>query len=85
MKQKDIALVVVIGLIGAIISLLVSNMLFSAPSKRQTSIEVVQTFTADFPTPDKRYFNSDAVNPTKIISIDKNVNQAPFGSSTAPQ
>lgn len=73
MKQKDIALIVVIALFGAVISLVISNMLFSSPAKRQEQVEIVQPLTADFPTPDKRYFNKDSFDPTQIIRIGQEV------------
>jgi hypothetical protein len=78
MKQKDIALVVVMVIISAAISLTVSKLFFGSPANREQQVEVVQPITANFPAPDKHYFNKDAFNPTKLITIDPNANTNPF-------
>jgi hypothetical protein len=81
MKQKDIALIIVIVAVSAVVSLLLSNAIFGSPSKRNQKAEVVQPITADFPQPDTRYFNSQAIDPTQVITIQQNANSAPFNSS----
>lgn len=82
MKQKDIALIAVIVVISAVTSLIVSNMVFAPPKNRQQEVEVVQPISANFPTPDTQYFNKDAFDPAKIISISNNNNPAPFSGSS---
>lgn len=84
MKQKDIALIIVVVFISAIISLFVSKAIFAPPKNRQQEVEVVQPITADFPKPDSKYFNSQAFDPTQLITIGQNANPDPF-SSTTPQ
>ena len=81
MKQKDIALIAVIVFISAIMSLLVSNVIFASPKNRQQQVEVVQPITSDFPTPDVRYFNAGAFDPAKPITIGGSPNTNPFNSS----
>lgn len=81
MKQKDIALIVVIVFISAIVSLFVSKLIFTSPKNRQQAVEVVQPITADFPHPDSRYFNSNAFDPTKLITIGQNANPDPFSGN----
>jgi len=78
MKQKDIALIIVIIFFTAIFSYFISNTLFASPKNRQTQVEVVQPITADFPTPDTRYFNGSAIDPTQTITISENANTDPF-------
>lgn len=84
MKQKDIALIAIIVLFSAVISLLISKAIFAPPKNRQQQVEVVQPITADFPKPDSRYFNDQAFDPTQLITISQNANPNPF-SSTATQ
>ena len=84
MKQKDLALIVVIIIFSTVISVLLSNLIFASPANREQQVEVVQPITDVFNKPDKRYFNQDAVNPTRIITINPNSNQNPF-SSVKPQ
>jgi hypothetical protein len=82
MKQKDIALIAVIGVISLVISVIVSNLVFGSPKNRQQQVEVVQPITAVFPPPDSRYFNSEAFDPTQLITIGQNANPDPFSGTT---
>ena len=81
MKDRDIFIIIVVVFVSAIISLFVSKAIFASPKNRQQPVEVVQPLTADFPQPDKTYFNSSAFDPTKPISIGPNDNTDPFSSS----
>lgn len=82
MKQKDLALIGVIILVSAIISLFVSNKIFASPKNRQQAVEVVQPITSDFQETDSHYFNKDAFDPTKPITIEQNQNSDPFSGTT---
>jgi hypothetical protein len=78
MKQKDIALFIVIAFVSAVISLIVSNQIISTPTNREQKVEVIDPITADFPTPDSKYFNTNALDPTQLIQIGDNTNPQPF-------
>ncbi|MDB5168690.1 MAG: hypothetical protein JWO41_46 [Candidatus Saccharibacteria bacterium] len=80
MKQKDIAMVIGIVIVSGIISLVVAKSLFGA-QKGNLTAEVVQKITADFPTPDRKYFNDKSFDPTKLITISQNDNNDPFSGS----
>ena len=82
MKQKDIALIVVIVIISGSISFFVSKWLFSVPAGRQTKVEIVTPITTEFNQPDSRYFNSDSIDPTQNITIGGSQNQAPFNDTS---
>ncbi len=77
MKQKDIALIIVISAVSAVFALLVSNFTIGAPKNRQQTAEVVEKITSNFPTPDKKYFNAESIDPTQIIRIGNDTNVAP--------
>lgn len=77
MKQKDIALIIVIAFVSAVMSILLSNVLFGAKS-RNLSAEKVDKITSQFTQPDKKYFNADAVDPTRTIRIGNDSNVTPF-------
>ncbi|HSX34904.1 MAG TPA: hypothetical protein VLF62_04640 [Candidatus Saccharimonadales bacterium] len=81
MKQKDWALVLVMAFVGAVVSLLASNFLFSSAKNKQ-SAETVDAISASFPAPPSKYFNSEATNPTQPIKIGDSNNQNPFNSGT---
>mgnify|MGYP003585616059 CR=1 FL=1 len=71
MKKKDIVIIVAIAFVSAIFSYIISNALFSTgkDSNKLLTAPVVQPISAEFPQPDPRYFNKDALNPTKDITI----------------
>jgi hypothetical protein len=72
MKQKDIALIIVMAFVSAILALVVSKLVFSAPQNRAQKAEVVDIITPEFPTPSPKYFNSNSVDPAQPISIGAN-------------
>lgn len=78
MKQKDVALIIVIAVISGIISVFISKAIITPPKNRQEKVEVVEAFSTDFPKPDTKYFNSAAIDPTQIITIGKDTNTKPF-------
>ena len=80
MKQKDIALITVIAFISAILSFVVSQLLFSTKTQQQDA-QVVPAITASFPAPDGRYFNSNSIDPTQLIQIGNQNNTNPFNGS----
>jgi hypothetical protein len=82
MKQKDIALIIVVSFISAIFSYILSNAIVGSPSSKREKVEVVEAITSDFTQPDKRYFNPDSVNPTQIIQIGNNPNNSSFRSGS---
>ncbi|HSX31591.1 MAG TPA: hypothetical protein VLE99_06775 [Candidatus Saccharimonadales bacterium] len=81
MKQKDIALIIVIAFISAVVSFLVSNKLFVTPSNREQRVEVVDPINSTFVTPDSKYFNSSSIDPTLNTQIGGSTNQNPFNGS----
>ncbi len=82
MKQKDIALIVVIVFISAIASFFLSNAIFGSASGSQAEAEVVQPIASTFPVPDKAYFNDKAFDPTQTITIGQNANTDPFNNGS---
>ena len=81
MKQKDIALVIVLAFISAIISYMISGMAFGKPADRQQKAEVVDVITADFSTPSVKYFNVNSIDPTQLIQIGNSNNPNPFSGT----
>jgi hypothetical protein len=77
-KQKDIALILVISFVSLIFGVVASNLLFNTKNSKKLKADVVTAITSDFKEPDKKYFNSNSVDPTQIIRIGENANQKPF-------
>lgn len=82
MKQKDIALIILVVVVSAVISFFISGKLFPSPKNRQRQVDVVQPITSDFPQPNSRYFNKQAFDPTQPITIGQNANPNPFNAPT---
>lgn len=81
MKQKDIALLIVIVFVSGVLSFVVSDMVFGKPADRQQTAEVVDVITSDFSLPSDKYFNNNSVDPTQLIEIGDNNNPNPFAGS----
>lgn len=82
MKQKDLILIVIIIAVSTIVSFVLSGMLISPPSSRQQDVEKVEAITTEFPLPDKRFFNKDSNNPTKLIQIGDSTKPVPFNGQS---
>ena len=82
MKQKDIALIVLIVVLSAVVSVFISKLIFASPKSRQQQASVVQPIDSSFAKPDKRYFNPTTFDPTQLITIGQNANPDPFSAST---
>jgi hypothetical protein len=70
MKQKDIGLILVVIILSAAMSLIISKLTFGRPQARQEKVEVVEAIDSNFGPPNKKYFNNDSINPTVLIEID---------------
>lgn len=81
MKQKDLALIAVVVFISIVFSLVISKFVIATPENRQQEVEVVQPISGEFQSPDKRYFNNTAFDPTEQITIGENANPNPFNST----
>ena len=78
MKQKDIALIIVIAFISAVLSFIISNKIFVTSSNRQQEVEVVDPINASFQALDQKYFNSKSIDPTQQTQVTTGNNQNPF-------
>lgn len=82
MKQKDIALIIVVVFISGFLSYFISSYLIVPSSERRAQVEVVEPIVADFSEPSKQYFNDKSINPTQTIEIGENDNKTPFESDS---
>lgn len=78
MKQKDIALILVVMIFSGMLSFFAARFLFATPADRIVKAEVVDPITSDFNRPDNKYFNDTSINPTQLIRIGDNSNVTPF-------
>jgi hypothetical protein len=80
MKQKDIALIILVAGISGVISFTVSQILFTTPQNRQQKVAVVDQITSQFTTPNSQFFNSQSINPAQSIEVQNSNNSNPFGT-----
>lgn len=81
MKQKDIALIIIVVFFSAIFSYFISNAVFASPDNRQEKVEIITPISSEFNTPDTRFFNEGSIDPTQTITIGENANPDPFNAS----
>jgi hypothetical protein len=82
MKQKDITLIVMIAVISAVFSFVISHALVGGAQSRQQTAQVVPVISTSFPTPDTKYFNTTSIDPTQLIQIGNSNNTNVFNGST---
>ena len=78
MKQKDIALIIIVVFFSAVVSILVSKIFFTSSSQRSLTAEIVEPIDPSFNQPDSAFFNERAINPTQLIKIGDDTNSQPF-------
>ena len=78
MKQKDIALIIIIAAVSGFASFFISRMIFSTPQNRQQQVEVIDVISSQFNTPSSKYFNQDSINPAQMVEVGDNNNPNPF-------
>jgi hypothetical protein len=81
MKQKDLAVIIGAAFLSGVFALLLSTLFVSSKGNSNQTAEVVQPIVADFPEPDKKYFNSESIDPTQLIRIGDSTNPTPFNDN----
>jgi hypothetical protein len=81
MKQKDIALIILIAGIAAVASFFLSHAIFASAGNRAQKAEKVDTITTEFVKPSSKYFNGNSIDPTQLIQIGDTTNSNPFAAS----
>lgn len=78
MKQKDIALILVVAIVAAVFSIVLTQAVFVSKDKKEMTAEVVEPINSSFNEPDPEVFNENAINPTQLIQIGDTNNPNPF-------
>ena len=82
MKQKDIAVIILVAFAAGIVSFIVARVVFKPP-QGSTQVPVVTAIDPNFPDVknDSKYnsiFNAKALDPTQPVQIGNNNNNVPF-------
>lgn len=80
MKQKDIITLIVTAFFSVVLSIIVSNLVFSKPSSIKQQVDVVPVVSTNFSIPNSQFFNSKSIDPTQIINIGPSNNQQVFNA-----
>lgn len=81
MKQKDILLFVSVAIFSGVLSVVLSNYLISPKKSLNKKASIVDVISTEFQPPDKKFFNENSIDPTKLITIgDNNPSNPPFSS-----
>ncbi len=78
MKKTDIATIILIASISALVAWFSANAVIGEPKQSALKIKTADTISAEVEAPDKRIFKAEAVNPTVERSIGKSANNLPF-------
>lgn len=78
MKKQDLGIIIAVAIFAGIFSLVASNLIFTPRSTKGLKAQKIDTIQATFNQPDKRYFNTESINPTQLIQIGDNSNGQPF-------
>ncbi len=81
MKQKDIALIIFIAAISAIVAFTASHFIFATPQNRQQRVAVIDKISTQFSTPNPQFFNNQSIDPTQLIEVQNSNNTNPFNGS----
>ena len=69
MKKKDLAIIVLVSGIAAILSYFISSKLFVSSQDKTQQVKKIEVISTEFKTPNNKYFNENSVNPTQTITI----------------
>jgi len=78
MKRKDVGVLIVVAVVSAFLSIIISGLLLSTPEDRHQSVETVEVISTNFDRPDSTYYNDKSVNPAQVIQVGQDPNSKPF-------
>jgi len=79
MKQKDIAMIIIVVFVSGVISFFISGLVIGPSSNLQKGV-AVDKISPVFSPPDTKYFNTSSIDPTQLIHIGTGSNQNPFNA-----
>lgn len=78
MKQKDVALIIVIIAFSGMLALALTQFVLLPQKNRELTVQKIDKVSSEFNKTDDKVFNSQAINPTKLIQIGDVSNTDPF-------
>ncbi len=80
MKQKDIAIIIVVASFAAFLSFFVANKVFVNDKSRTQTAQIIDPIRPEMSMPDERFFNAESINPTRNTTA-TGTNETPFNDS----
>lgn len=78
MKKNDLASIILIASISAMVAWFSANAVIGEPKQDTLKVKTAETISSNVDSIDKRIFNAEAINPTVERSIGKSANSLPF-------
>lgn len=78
MKKNDIAAIILIAAVSALVAWFAANALIGEPKQSSQKLKTAEVITTQIESPNKKIFNKDGINPTVERSIGKSANSLPF-------
>lgn len=69
MKKSDIAMIILIASLSALVSYFVANAFIGDVKNESVKVQTAEPITTNVAEPDPTVFNSDAINPTVEVII----------------
>ncbi|HEY8886429.1 MAG TPA: hypothetical protein VIM31_02955 [Candidatus Microsaccharimonas sp.] len=82
MKKTDIAMIVFIAAVSAGIAYFVAHSLFGTMSSQSVKVKTIDPITSVVETPDKKIFNTNAINPSVEVNINNTDTTTSTGTTT---
>jgi len=79
MKKSDIAMIILIASISVLVAYFVAKAVVGDVQDQSVKVKTAEPITSEVAEPDKKVFNTDAINPTVevIIGGDKSQTEQP--------
>lgn len=81
MKKNDIAILLLIISVSALIAFLIGRAIVGEPRNQVAKVESAERISSDIVEPDTKVFNKNAINPTVPIKIGAPSNKQPFNGN----
>jgi len=79
MKKNDIAVIILIASISALVAFFIGKAVFGEPQQQSVKVKTTEKISTEVQQPDKTIFQKGNINPTVEINIGDSSNQQPFG------
>ncbi len=78
MKKADIAMIILIASISALIAYFVAESVIGSPKQSDVTVKTAEPISSEVSDPDSSIFNKDAINPTVERRTGQSSDSLPF-------